>query len=49
MNAVAALSANPSSVNAGAGLWDVWVAAALGARFVASGPGDDDARGTDVA
>jgi hypothetical protein len=49
MNAVAALSANPSSVNAGAGLCDVGAAVALGRSFVASGPGDDDARGTGVA
>ncbi|HEY9451006.1 MAG TPA: hypothetical protein VIQ60_14745, partial [Gemmatimonadaceae bacterium] len=49
MNAVAALSTNPSSVNAGAGLWGVWVVAALGRSFVASGAGDDDGRGTDVA
>jgi hypothetical protein len=49
MNAVAALSANPSSVNAGAGLCDVGAAVALGRSFVASGSGDDDARGTGVA
>lgn len=49
MNAAAALSTNPSSVNAGAGLWGVWVVAALGRSFVASGAGDDDGRGSDVA